>query len=192
MRKAFNFYRSYFEVAKELSDEERLKFYDAIMNRQFYGIESELTGLARFAYISQKHSIDSQVIGYESKTGEKLTPCQGGTEGGTEGGCQGGSVQGKEQVKEQGEGKGEQAHDPAKKIYRQFDHLKLTHSEFKKLNEDYSKSDIDEILDRIENWRDNKKYKSLYRTAQNWLKIDRSKKQESELNDPYAHLKVHL
>jgi DNA repair ATPase RecN len=99
MRKAFNFYRSYYDVAKELSKKDREEFLMAILQKQFEGIEPELTGMAKFAYLSQQHSIDSQVKGYEDKTKEKLTPIEGGTEGGT----QGGSVQekGKEKGKEE-------------------------------------------------------------------------------------------
>ena len=35
---------------------------------------NNLEGMARFAYISQKHNIDSQVKGFEDKTGVKLHP----------------------------------------------------------------------------------------------------------------------
>ena len=35
MRKGFNFYRSYWEVANELSDKDRLAFYDALFEKQF-------------------------------------------------------------------------------------------------------------------------------------------------------------
>jgi hypothetical protein len=102
MRKAFNFYRSYYDVVKELPDKEKLIFLMALIQRQFEGVEPTLTGQSKFAYISQKHSIDSQVIGYEAKTGIKLTPTVRGTEGGSAGGIVGGSVQeeGKEKVKE--------------------------------------------------------------------------------------------
>ena len=83
MRKAFKFYRSYFDVAEELSDKDRLAFYDALLKRQFTGVEIELTGMSKFAYISQKHSIDAQVKGYEDKTSTPLLdPTQGGTQGG--------------------------------------------------------------------------------------------------------------
>ena len=64
-RLLFKFYRSYFDVACELSGKDRLAFYDAIMQKEFLGIEPNLKGSARFAYISQKHSIDAQVKGWE-------------------------------------------------------------------------------------------------------------------------------
>jgi hypothetical protein len=105
MRKAFNFYRSYYEVAMELSDKDFCVFIKALLLKQFDGIEPlNLTGMANFAYLSQKHSIDSQILGYEAKTGLKLTP----TEGGTQGGIEGGSVQEKEKGQEKGKGKEEE------------------------------------------------------------------------------------
>ena len=64
-RLGFNFYRSYAEIALELAPDDRLAFYDALIARQFTGAEPDLKGLAKFAYISQKHSIDKQVKGYE-------------------------------------------------------------------------------------------------------------------------------
>ena len=94
-RKGFNFFRSYFDVYNELSDKDKLQFIDALLNRQFLGVKPEcLNGMAKFAYISQTNSIDSQVKGYEDKTGTKLnictndgvldTPSLGGTQGGTD------------------------------------------------------------------------------------------------------------
>ena len=80
-RKAVKFYRSYWEVAMELNDKDRLAFYDAVMLRQFTGKEPTLVGMVKFAYISQKHSIDAQVKGFEDKT---KIPLQGGTQGGTQ------------------------------------------------------------------------------------------------------------
>jgi uncharacterized phage protein (TIGR02220 family) len=84
-RKGFNFYRSYYDVSLELSDKEFVQFMKALLKRQFEGVEpTNLTGMANFAYISQKHSIDSQVKGYEDKTKEILTPTQPPTQPPTE------------------------------------------------------------------------------------------------------------
>jgi hypothetical protein len=84
MRKGFNFYRSYYDVAKELNDKDRLAFYDALVKRQFTGVETELTGIAKFAFLSQKHSIDKQIQGYIDKTKDPLLdPSVGGRQGGS-------------------------------------------------------------------------------------------------------------
>jgi hypothetical protein len=66
-RKAFNFYKSYYEVAMKLSVEDRCEFLTALMKKQFEDIEPTLSGMAEFAYISQKHTIESQVEGYKNK-----------------------------------------------------------------------------------------------------------------------------
>ena len=85
MRQAFNFYRSYWEVANELNEKDRLAFYDALLKRQFTGEETDLKGLVKLIYLSQKHSIDKQIKGYEDKTKRPLLdptihPTQGGTQ----------------------------------------------------------------------------------------------------------------
>jgi hypothetical protein len=104
-RKAFNFYRSYFELASELSDKDRLQFYDAIIKYQFTKEEIELTGIAKIAFVSQKHSLISQVEGYEnvglrrSNNGTFTTPSEGASIGATEGASVQVQVQGKEQEK---------------------------------------------------------------------------------------------
>jgi hypothetical protein len=58
------------------------------------------------------------------------------------------------------------------KKYREFAHLSLSQTDFEKLNKVYTKEQIDKTLNNIENFRNNKKYKSLYLTALNWLDRD--------------------
>lgn len=106
-RKAFNFYRSYFEVYMELNNEDKILFMDALLNKQFKGVEPDLNGMVKFAYLSQKHSIDKQVKGWEDKTKTVLSvvnsePIEHPTEGGTQGGTEHPMVQEKEKGKEKG------------------------------------------------------------------------------------------
>ena len=105
-RQLFKFYRSYFAVAQELPDADRLLFYDAIMRRQFLGEEPKLKGIAKLAYVSQKYNIDSQVKGWEDKMGFQLSenhPITGGSVGGMAGGIEPPSIQEEEKEKEKEE-----------------------------------------------------------------------------------------
>lgn len=57
-----------------------------------------------------------------------------------------------------------------KQIYKSFAHLSISVLDFNKLQElGYTKNQIDNILESIENYASNKKYKSLYLTAKKWL-----------------------
>jgi hypothetical protein len=78
-RKGFNFFRSYYDVYNMLPPKDKIAFIDALLDRQFLGVKPEnLEGMAEFAYVSQTNSIDSQVKGYEDKTGTKLNPLDEG------------------------------------------------------------------------------------------------------------------
>ena len=103
-RKAFKFYRSYYDVYNELNDKDKLKFIEALLDRQFQGIKpTELSDMVKFAYVSQEHSIDLQVKGYEAATGRKLNPYPDPYKGGTEGGLGGPLQEEKEKEKEKEE-----------------------------------------------------------------------------------------
>jgi hypothetical protein len=61
-------------------------------------------------------------------------------------------------------------------IHRAFDHLSITKEQFEKLCIEYEPKVVNGILDNIENFGSNKKYKSLYLTAKNWLKKEPKRK----------------
>jgi len=75
-RKGFNFFRSYYDVYNMLSNnKDKNEFVEAIFNKQFFGIDPDLdkmSDMVKMAYISQKHSLDKSVKGFEDKTGINL------------------------------------------------------------------------------------------------------------------------
>jgi hypothetical protein len=77
-------------------------------------------------------------------------------------------------------------------FYRKFAHLKMTVEEYDKLHLNYTQKQIDDVLDRLENWKNNTKYKSMYRTALQWLKKEPIKQNgtnsitDEELNRKYG------
>ena len=156
MRQAFNFYRSYWDVAKELNDKDRLAFYDALLTRQFTGEETELKGLVKFAYLSQKHSIDKQIKGYEDKT---KRPLQDPRQDPTQGGTQGPSVQEKEKEKGKEEIDYQALLDFVNNTFgRNFKVIteKVKRSYYARLKDGYLKEDI---INAIKNCKENQFHK---------------------------------
>jgi len=61
-------------------------------------------------------------------------------------------------------------------FFRTFDHLAISVEENQKLLElGYSQEQVSKTYDRIQNYKLNKNYKSLYLTAMNWLEKDATK-----------------
>jgi hypothetical protein len=68
-------------------------------------------------------------------------------------------------------------------VFLKFDHLKISIEENQKLIEaGFNQNQIDAVFLKIQNYRENKKYKSLYLTALDWLKRDREKNQAPQSN----------
>ena len=68
--------------------------------------------------------------------------------------------------------------------YRAFLHLSISVEDFNRLVSDFkiSKEKVNDYLDRIENYNQNTKYKSLYLTARNWIKKDYPSSTPEKLN----------
>ena len=191
MRKAFNFFHSYYEVAKELNDKDRLAFLDALLKKQFTGCDTELTGMAKFAYLSQKHSIDSQIKGYFDKTKDPIfNPLQDPCQGGSVDPIKAPSVQEKEEEKEK-----EQdvyTHPLQKFILDNLPtvsklELQLTNEQCEKLISEFKKDAIKDILESMENSKQlTKKYKSVNLTIRQWIKT----RQKNDLNFGKIETKV--
>ena len=75
-----------------------------------------------------------------------------------------------------------------KLVYRSFKHLSITVEDVRKLDKDYTKKQIDYILDAIENYSKNKSYTSLYLTAKKWLLKEYPKPKEKIVIHPKDYL----
>ena len=73
-------------------------------------------------------------------------------------------------------------------VYRSFDHLTIYVSDVRKLDKDYTKKQIDYILDAIENYAKNKSYTSLYLTAKKWLAKEYPKPKQKLVIHPKDYL----
>lgn len=176
-KKAFNFYRSYYETSLLLQKEDKAEFIEAILHYQFTGelIEPK-SPMALLAFRGQMHSLNKQVTGY--KSGKNTYPNGNPTKGTYKAKDKDTYKQVQEQVQEQEEVQEEEE----EQVYRKFKHLSISVDEVEKLKSNgYTKIQIDEVLDKIENYSQNKKYSSLYLTANNWLKKEEQEKaQEKE------------
>lgn len=86
-RKYFKFYRSYYDVYNMLEKkDDKIKFLESLLDKQFLDKDPvELKGNVKMAYISQLNSIEQQVKGWQTKTGQAITdPGQGGMQAPTQ------------------------------------------------------------------------------------------------------------
>ena len=165
-RKAFNFYRSYYETSLLLDGKDKAEFLECIINYQFTGILIEPKRKnSLLAFRGQIHSINKQIIGFDK--GKDTYPNGYPTEGKDKGKGKGShkEVQEEEQVQDEVEEKEEIIDVPAKAEKIDFEKLKdfinqKTGRNFKVINktvkgkylarlkEGYTK---DDILDAVSN-----------------------------------------
>lgn len=70
-----------------------------------------------------------------------------------------------------------------KNTYRSFKHLSISNDEFNKLRKFWTKEQIDDVIDSVENWKNNTSKNSLYLTARAWLKKDFPIITDKQLNE---------
>jgi len=191
-RKAFNLYRSYYEVAKELNEKDRGQFLWSLLQKQFEGIEPNLEGMAKFAYISQKHSIDAQVKGWEDKTGHQLSPTEPPAEGGEKPPTEPPYQQEKEKEKGQEKGKEKEKGEvaPTPPAFEKFKEYALDRAFDLNLEIDQKKLQAKYMAWKEAGWRTGKgkkikNWKSTLLNTLNYLQADKEKssaKKESQMD----------
>ena len=197
-RKAFNFYRSYYETSLLLDGKDKAEFLECIINYQFTGILIEPKRKnSLLAFRGQIHSINKQIIGFDK--GKDTYPNGYPTEGKDKGKGKGShkEVQEEEQVQDEVEEKEEIIDVPAKAEKIDFEKLKdfinqKTGRGFKVINKNvkgkylarlkdgYSKQDI---LDAVSN-----SIKSDYHKGENFKYLTPEFFSRSETLDKYSNV----
>lgn len=162
-RDSFIFYRSFFEAIENLDLENQAKIYHAICSYNFNQTEPNFTGICLTVWILVKPQLDANIKRFNNgnkpkKSKPEANPKQKPSKG-----------KANNNVNKNKNANGN--------VYRSFEHLKITNTECNELFKlGYSVPEINNILDKIQNFKDNKKYKSLYLTAKNWLQTEHGKR----------------
>jgi len=172
MRDSFIFYRSFFEATKTLTTEQAADLYYAICSYALDRKELELGPVQKALFSLIKPQLDANHKRWEN-------------------GCKKKQKVSKPQAKRKQKRSKPEANvnvnvnvndnvNVNEKVYRKFAHLHINLNDYEKLVNEFSSEKVIDILDQIENYKGNTKYKNLYLTAKNWLKRDNLTTEKNE------------
>lgn len=172
MRDSFIFYRSFFEATKTLTTEQAADLYYAICSYALDRKELELEPVQKALFSLIKPQLDANHKRWEN-------------------GCKKKQKVSKPQAKRKQKRSKPEANvnvnvnvndnvNVNEKVYRKFAHLHINLDDYEKLVNEFSSEKVIDILDQIENYKGNTKYKNLYLTAKNWLKRDNLTTEKNE------------
>ena len=176
MRKAFSFMNSYYEMISDQPYDVQCDFLYNITRYQLGAVEPDFkTDAARLLWRGHHYTIEKSLNQYMIKSGK---PCPSWADGfstvpSTPPSTPLSTPHSTPQVQEQEE---EQEQEQEQYVFRSFNHLSITEVKYQKLVSDFEGYDVDGVLDAIENFKGNIKYKDLYLTARNWLKKEKPTK----------------
>ena len=174
MKTGFILHLDSLSVLDELTNEQAGILFKAIRDYNL-GKEPELDFAMRMAFIPFKNQFERDLKTYNNT-------CERNRNNGSKGGRPKKPTETQEtQVVFEKPKKADNKNDNdnnKENIYRAFKHLSISVEEFNKLCIDYTKQQVDDILDQIENYSQNKKFSSLYLTAKNWLNRNQPKQTE--------------
>ena len=173
-------YRSFFEAIKELPKENQAEVWNAVYELGLNGKRVELKGISKTIFTLIAPQLEANLKKYLNGIKPKNKQPESKTE-----------AKPKQKISKTEANVNVNVNDNEKdiNIYRAFAHLKLSIEDFDKLRIEYSADQINNVLDSIENYKQNKSYSSLYLTAKNWLKRD-VQKNEVETSDDRLYKNV--
>ena len=187
MKDSFIFYRSFYEAAEDMDDNDRLKFYEAIFELGLNEREIPLTGRPKGLFVLAKPQVtannkkykDGQKGGRPSKKEiEKTTGFATGETTGFENKKPNVNENDNENDTENVNvyKKAAKAATPQKQTYGEFGNVKLTDEEHGKLVQRLGKDKTADYIERLDGWlAEGNQKKNHYATILNWYRKDEKK-----------------